>query len=260
VKTPTITRRTLLFATVLTAAVFLLSAILNFGVKIPLGFAELRFSAPLASTGTDELVIGIVLLIAAAISRLYVYGAALILAMVGIASGLLSPEVQGQARELHEVMLPLVILACVMLALEARSAFVSRTDRSASKVSREATIVLQFFVGGLVVLGGLAYAANGTYPLGTVLGGIHLAVGIVGLYAGYAALKWRTWPRTLLVAINGVTIVYSAFSESAAQLYSLLPPGVNDSLIGTLIAIIASCAIIYLVLSKGPMRQPVKAA
>ena len=61
--------------TVLTAIVFFVSAVLNFGAKIPLGLGELSFSAPLTSTGLDELVIGLVLIAAAAMSRLYVYGA-----------------------------------------------------------------------------------------------------------------------------------------------------------------------------------------
>lgn len=236
--------------TVLTAAVFFISAILNFGAKIPVGFAELRFSAPLTSTGEDELVIGIILLAAAGVSRLYVYGAAYVLALVGIASGLLSSQVQGLARELHEVMLPLAIAGCALLVLEAKSAYNSRTNRRGREINREVITVLQFFVGGLVVLGGLAYAANGTYPLGTALGLIHLSVGITGLYAGYAFLRGKAGSRILLIAINSVTIVYSTFSESAAQIYSLLPPGINDSLIGTIIAIIVSCVIIYLLLSN----------
>jgi hypothetical protein len=239
-------RLTIRIMTLVTAALFLLSSALNFGAKIPVGFAILSFSTPITSIGEFEVVIGLVLIVAAAFSRLYGYVGAYILALVGIAEGLLSPEVQGLARDLHETMLPFAIVGAALLALEGWNAYRSRASRSEVKVSRELVTPLQFFVGGLVTLGGLAYAAAGTYPIGTSLGLVHLAIGFVGLYGGYASLKRKAWSRDFLIAINGVTIAYSAFSETAAQVYSLLPPGINDSLIGTIIAIIASASIIYL--------------
>jgi uncharacterized membrane protein YfcA len=110
--------------------------------------------------------------------------------------------------------------------------------------------VLQFFVGGLVVFGGAAFAKDGTYPLGTALGLIHLSVGVVGLSAGYAFFRNRRWSRRLVLAANGLTIAYSAFSESVAKIDSLLPSSFNDSLIGTLVAIVTSGAIIYLLVSR----------
>jgi hypothetical protein len=232
--------------TLLTAAVFFISAILNLGARIPLGFGELSFSSPLASTATDEAVIGLVLVAAAAASRLYVYGGAYALALVGIVSGLLSPQVQGPARDLHEVMAPLAIGGCLLLALEARSRYRSRAYRGTGKMNREVITVLQFFVGGLVVVGGIAFASSGTYPLGTALGLIHLSVGLAGLIGGYAFLRRKAWSRRFLIAVNGLTITYSAFSESIAQVESLLPPGINDSLIGTLVAVIISATIICL--------------
>ena len=134
-----------------------------------------------------------------------------------------------------------------MLALEARTAYNSREYRSAGQTNREIVItVLQFFVGGLVTVGGAAFVTDGIYPVGTILGLIHLAVGFTGLFAGYVFLRKKAWSRKLLIAINGLTIAYSAFSESAAQIFGFLPPGVNDSLTGTLIAIIISGTIVYL--------------
>jgi hypothetical protein len=241
--------------TVVTAALFLVSSIMNFGAKIPLGFTELSFSTPLMSIAEFEVVIGLALLAAAAFSWLYVYAGAYLLALVGIAFGLANPDVQGLARNLHEAMLPFAIGGCVLLALGARSAYNSRANPSAGQIKRELITALQFFVGGLVVIGGAAFARNGTYPLGTVLGLIHLAVGLTGLFAGYAFLRRKVWSRRLLIAINGVIIAYSTFSESLAQVYALLPPGINESLIGTVLAIVVSAAILYLLLSK---RAPVK--
>ena len=160
-------RWTIRLVTMMTAAVFFLSAILNFGAKIPVGFAVLGFSMPLTSTGTIETVIGLVLLAGAAVSRPYVYGCAYVLALVGITFGLLSAQVQGLARDLHYVMVPLAIGGCTLLAAEARNTYRSRAYRTVGKLGRGVIVALQFFVGGLVVVGGVEFARNGTYPLGT---------------------------------------------------------------------------------------------
>jgi hypothetical protein len=244
-------RQAIRIVTVLLAAQFLVSSVLNLGVEVPLGFAELSFSTPMASTAEFEVVIGLVLLIAAVFSRLYSYAGAHILASVGILEGLLSSDVQGLARALHEAMVPLAVVAWTLMAIDARSVYKSRANESEGKTSEELLTAMQFFVGGLVTLGGAAYAKGATYPFGTALGLVHLAVGLAGLFGGYAFLRRRAWSRRFLVGINGVTIVYSAFSEGLAQVYSLLPPGVNDSLIGTIVAIVVSGAIIYVLLSRG---------
>ena len=114
---------------------------------------------------------------------------------------------------------------------------------------------MQFFNGALVTLGGLGYAASATYPAGTALGVIHLLVGLISLFAGYAFLKREAYSRRLLLAINGVTIAYSAFSESLAEVYALMTPGIGDALIGTIIAIVVSIAIIYLLASNKSLGQ-----
>jgi len=245
------TRSALQLVTVLTGALFIISAVMNFGFKIPLGFSELSFSSPSVSIAEFELVIGLALLIAAVFSRLYIYGGALLLAMVGITSGLASTEVQDLARSLHELMLPLAITGIILLAIESRTVYNSRTDRRTTTRDRQMIIVLQFFVGALVTFGGLAYARSGTFPYGAALGLIHLSVGLTGLFAFYTYVKNKPWSRTFLIIINAVTMAYSAFSESLAQIYSLLTPGINDSLIGTIIAIIVSGVIIYLLRLKG---------
>ena len=146
-------------------------------------------------------------------------------------------------------MVPFAIVGVALVALEAWRAHRSGASKN-EKGRRELVTPLQFFVGALVILGGAAYAVAGTYPVGTLLGLVHLAVGFAGLYGGYAFLKRKTWARRFLIAINSVTIAYSAFSEGAAQIYSFLPPGINDSLIGTIIAIIVSGIIIFLLFKR----------
>ncbi|HEV2389205.1 MAG TPA: hypothetical protein VGS04_00625, partial [Nitrososphaerales archaeon] len=118
---------------------------------------------------------------------------------------------------------------------------------------RELVMALQFFDGGLVTLGGLGYAGSATYPVGTALGLVHLLVGLTAVFAGYAFLKRKAYSRRFLIAINGVTIAYSAFSEAAAEIYALMTPGIGDALIGTIVAIVVSIAIICLLASNGSL-------
>jgi hypothetical protein len=247
---PTTARRILRALTVVLAAIFLLSASLNLGAKIPLGFATLSFSSPLGMIADFEILIGAALLVAAAFSRLYAYAGGYLLGVVGIVEGLVSSDVQGLARDLHETMIPFAVVGCIMLAIDARSAYKAKGTLTPNEKNRGMILILQFFVGALITLGGAAFAASGTYPVGTVLGLIHFAIGIAGLYGGYSFLKRGSNSRQLLITLNILTIVYSIFSESLAEIYAYLPPGIGDALIGTIIAIIVSAAIIYLLQSS----------
>lgn len=244
-------RRLILLVAILLAFLFLISAAMNLGAEVQIGATELGFTSPSASIAVFEVSIGIVLLAAAVVSNLYLYGGAFLFTTVGIAEGLLSADVQGLARTIHETMVPFALAGWILIALEANR--VSRTERRqpSGERKREIIVALQFFVGGLVTLGGAAYATGGTYPLGTALGLVHLSVGLTGLFAGYAILRRAPWSRRFLIWTNVVTIVYSAFSESLAQIYALLPPGITDSLVGTIIAILVGVVIIYL------LRYPV---
>jgi hypothetical protein len=190
-----------------------------------------------------------VLLVACVLSNAYLYGGAYLLATVGITEGLLSAGVQGPARELHESMIPLLLVAWICLALDARNSYRAKAGRDARRW--QLVLILQLFNGGLVTLGGLAYAAFGAYPAGTVVGLGHLVVGISELAGGLFFLRRKHWSGRFLVGINVVTIVYSAFSEGLAQLYDLLAPGLNDALFGTIIAIAVSFAIILLLRREG---------
>lgn len=243
---PTRARSILRAVTLILGLLFLISCVMNFGYKIPLGSTGLSFSSPSTMIAEFEVFIGIVLVVAAALSQPYVYAGGYLLATVGIAEGLLSPSVQGLARSLHETMIPFLVGGWILLVLHVRTSYKGRGRQSTGQNRHELITALQFFVGGLVTLGGAAYASLATYPVGTALGLIHLVVGLTGLFGGYAILRRKPWSTQFLIALNIVTIVYSAFSEALAQIYALLPPGINDSLIGTVIAIIVSAIIIYL--------------
>ena len=169
---------------VLLVFLFLVSAVMNLGFKIPLGFVFLSFSSPSASIAPFEVLIGLVLIVSAAFSKLYVYGGAYLLATVGIVEGLLSPGVQGLARSIHETIIPILLVGWVLLVLSARNAYRTKGPQTHTRRGREVITVLQFFVGALVTLGGAAYTVDGTRPVGTTLGVIHLAVGLAGLFGG----------------------------------------------------------------------------
>jgi hypothetical protein len=235
---------------IITAALFLLSAVLNLGERIPLGFVLLSFTNPSSSIAVFEIIIGALLLVSAAVSRAYVFGGAYVLALVGIAFGVTTKSVVGLAHNLHLLMAPFDLIGILLLGIETYSVYQSRTDKTPKALNRELILILQFFNAGLVILGGAAYAATGTFPAGTILGLFHLAVGFAALYTGYAFLKSKDLARSLLIWVNLVTILYSAFSEILGQIYSLLTPGLNDSAYGTVIAIIISGTTICIVLLR----------
>jgi len=108
--------------------------------------------------------------------------------------------------------------------------------------------ILQFLVGVLVTMGGAFFAGFSINSLGNALGIIHLTIGVAGVAAAVLFLQENPSSRSFLLAINVLTIAYSSFSESIAQIQSLLPPFASfASLIGTVIAIIMCVAIIYFV-------------
>ncbi len=121
-----------------------------------------------------------------------------------------------------------------------------------SKATRRAVVVLQFLVGGLMTFGGYAFAYFAANSFGAELGWIHFAVGLVALLAAFLTLTSRVFQlRGFLVAINLVTIAYSLFSETLAETESLLGgPDLIGSLVGTLLAVVMSVAIIYLLVRR----------
>src|SRR5438034_10903114 len=117
------------------AVVFLTAALLNFGAKIPLGFTELSFLDPIWQAGAGEAVIGLALLAAAATGRSAIAWVAFWLSVAGIVFGLSSARVQGLARDIHIILVP---LAAVVLSLLLWLRQQRRQQRLASALRKEA--------------------------------------------------------------------------------------------------------------------------
>ncbi len=99
---------------ILDAVVFLVAAALNLGARIPLGVAQLSFPVAIWQAGVGEAAIGLVLLAAAATASPRLSWVAFGMSAIGILFGLSSARVQGPAREVHVLLVP---LAMVILGL-----------------------------------------------------------------------------------------------------------------------------------------------
>ena len=117
------------------AVVFLTAALLNFRMPIPLGLGELRFPDPLWQAGLGEAVIGVVLLAAAVTGRPAIAWVALGLSVAGIVVGLSSARVQGPAREIHLILVPLAAVVFALLLGRRRAAL--RLGKATSPPGRE---------------------------------------------------------------------------------------------------------------------------
>ena len=110
---------TVLRATLLVdGGVFLLAALLNLGGQVPLGFTQLSFPVPIWQAGLGEAVIGVLLISAVVTGRRTVAWLAFWFSVAGIAFGLRSSQVQGPAREIHVLLVPLALLAFGLLVWE----------------------------------------------------------------------------------------------------------------------------------------------
>jgi hypothetical protein len=104
----------------LDGTVFLGSAVLNWGPQFPLGFMTIAFVPHVWQAGIGELVVGCSLVAAAWTGRPKLAWIALGLSVLGIAFGLSSRSVQGAARSVHIVLVPLAVLILVLLLLNRR--------------------------------------------------------------------------------------------------------------------------------------------
>ncbi len=99
----------------LDAFVFLAAALLNAGVIIPLGSTQLSFPVPIWQAGVGEAVIGLALLAAGVAGNTTGAWVAFWLSVAGIAFGLSSPRVQGPARDIHLLLVPLAVIVFALL-------------------------------------------------------------------------------------------------------------------------------------------------
>jgi asparagine N-glycosylation enzyme membrane subunit Stt3 len=104
--------------TLVDAVVFLVAALLNFGLRFTV---FLGFPVPVWQAGAGEAVIGVLFIVAAIRDRSRLYGIAYLLSVLGIAFGLLSPRVEGPARTIHVVLVPLAILGIALLVWRRRA-------------------------------------------------------------------------------------------------------------------------------------------
>jgi hypothetical protein len=95
--------------------VFAVSAAQNFGAEIPLGLTTLRFPDPVWQAGIGEAVIALTLFGAAVTLGRRLTWTAFGLSALGIAVGLSSQRVQGPARDIHLLLVPLAVLLGVLL-------------------------------------------------------------------------------------------------------------------------------------------------
>jgi len=97
------------------AVVFLTAALLNLGTKIPLGFVALDFPVPIWQAGIGEAVIGLALLAAGLTGRATLSWVAWGMSVLGIVFGLSSRQVQGPARDVHVLLVPLAVVVFGLL-------------------------------------------------------------------------------------------------------------------------------------------------
>jgi hypothetical protein len=95
--------------------VFLVCALLNWGLRVDLGFVTLAFAPAVWQAGIGEAVIGVILLAAALTGSRLIGWIAFGLSVLGIAFGLSSRAVQGAAREVHLILVPLAIIVLVLM-------------------------------------------------------------------------------------------------------------------------------------------------
>jgi heme/copper-type cytochrome/quinol oxidase subunit 1 len=101
----------------LDGAVFLVAALLNWGLRIPLGAATLAFVPAVWQAGIGEAVVGVSLVAAAWTARRGLAWLGFWLSVIGIVFGLSSRAVQGAARDVHVVLVPLALVPLALLLL-----------------------------------------------------------------------------------------------------------------------------------------------
>src|SRR2546426_3105804 len=103
--------------------------------------------------------------------------------------------------------------------------------------------VLEFIVGGIVLLGGAALVYFSIDATGKTLGIVHAFVGLMAFPAGYLLLMGKARAQVLTLGIDVAIIVFSTGSEVILSTTGSLASGpLTDSIIGTTMAGIVSDA------------------
>ncbi len=116
--------------------------------------------------------------------------------------------------------------------------------------------VLEFIVGGIVVLGAAALVYFSTDLAGTSLGVVHATLGLMAFPAGYLLLTGKAQAVALTLGVNTAIIAFSTVSEIILSATGSLPSGpFIDSIVGTVVAVLLAGVIMYRLrsLSLGPI-------
>src|SRR5256712_8079072 len=104
--------------------------------------------------------------------------------------------------------------------------------------------VLEFIVGGIVLLGcsGLVYLSIDASS--KTLGSVHVFLGLMAFPAGYLLLMGKARARVLTLGVDVAIIAFSTVSEVILSTTGSLASGpFTDSIIGTTVAVFLSVAI-----------------
>src|SRR3989442_11131975 len=119
--------------------------------------------------------------------------------------------------------------------------------------------VLEFIVGGIVLLGGAALVYFSIDSTGKTLGIVHAFFGLMAFPAGYLLLIGKARAQVLTLGIDVAIIAFSTGSEVILSTTGSLASGpFTDSIIGTTMAVIISAAIGCLfigVRAQNPVRS-----
>src|SRR2546425_12172310 len=104
--------------------------------------------------------------------------------------------------------------------------------------------VLEFIVGGIVLLGGAALVYFSIDATGKTLGIVHAFLGLMAFPAGYLLLMGKARAQVLTLAIDVAIIAFSTGSEVILSTTGSLASGpFTDSIIGTTMAVLIAAAI-----------------
>ncbi len=116
--------------------------------------------------------------------------------------------------------------------------------------------VLEFIVGGIVVLGATALLYFSNDVTGMPLGVVHATLGLMAFPAGYLLLTGRARARTITLGVNAAIIAFSTVSEIILSTTGSLPSGpFNDSIVGTVVAVLIAAVIMYQLVSPSLRRK-----
>ncbi|MGE5223847.1 MAG: hypothetical protein ACM3PY_15520 [Omnitrophica WOR_2 bacterium] len=214
------------------ALVFLTAALLNFGTKIPLGFAELSFPVPIWQAGIGEAIIGLALLAVAITRRATIAWVAFWMSVFGIAFGLSSPRVQGPAREIHVILVPLAAIVFGLLmwhrqqSRQLRKQAHEPTSVDAARVAPHETEEAQGRPITIAISWLMAIAAVSFVAASMIHFGVTIPLGFATIYDPFAR---AAIPEAILAIILGIALVtvlahWSArwWAALAATLFTLL--------------------------------------